>query len=172
MEVALKLAYEFARRKRGVKAPRSCHYKGAYHGDTIGAVSLGHIDMFPQAYNGLLFKSDSCARAVLLSMPAQPGETAARRRARVPQMQLGSASPKVEKRFSAQKQKGDSYAAFVVEPLIQGAAGMIPQPNGWLKRVNEIARSSGSLLIADEVMTGLRTHRRDRSRCIALRFAS
>ena len=60
----------------------------------------------------------------------------------------------VEKKFAAQKRKGNPYAAFVFEPLIQGAAGMIPQPRGWLRRVAEIARDHGALLIADEVMTG------------------
>lgn len=61
---------------------------------------------------------------------------------------------KVEQKFSVQKKRGNPYAAFVFEPLMQGAAGMIPQPEGWLKRVTDIARAHGSLLIADEVMTG------------------
>ena len=60
----------------------------------------------------------------------------------------------VEKKFAAQRRKGNPYAAFVFEPLIQGAAGMIPQPAGWLRQVAEIARHHGALLIADEVMTG------------------
>src|ERR1019366_1436999 len=60
----------------------------------------------------------------------------------------------VEKKFAAQKRKGKSYAAFVFEPLMQGSAGMIPQPSGWLKQVADIARNHGALLIADEVMTG------------------
>lgn len=60
----------------------------------------------------------------------------------------------VEQKFSARKKRGNPYAAFVFEPLMQGAAGMIPQPQGWLKRVTEIARAHGTLLIADEVMTG------------------
>jgi adenosylmethionine-8-amino-7-oxononanoate aminotransferase len=60
----------------------------------------------------------------------------------------------VEQKFLAQKKKGNPFAAFVFEPLMQGAAGMIPQPDGWLKRVAEIARGHGVLLIADEVMTG------------------
>ena len=60
----------------------------------------------------------------------------------------------VEKKFAAQKRKGNPYAAFVFEPLMQGAAGMIPQPAGWLRQVAEIARGHGALLIADEVMTG------------------
>jgi adenosylmethionine-8-amino-7-oxononanoate aminotransferase len=60
----------------------------------------------------------------------------------------------VEQTFSAQKTKKNPYAAFVFEPAMQGAAGMIPQPETWLKRVSEIARGHGALLIADEVMTG------------------
>jgi adenosylmethionine-8-amino-7-oxononanoate aminotransferase len=60
----------------------------------------------------------------------------------------------VEQKFSARKKKGNPFAAFVFEPLMQGAAGMIPQPEGWLRQVAEIARGHGSLLIVDEVMTG------------------
>src|ERR1019366_2027021 len=60
----------------------------------------------------------------------------------------------VEKKFSAQKKKGNPFAAFVFEPLMQGAAGMISQPDGWLRKVADISRSHGALLIADEVMTG------------------
>src|SRR5262245_25752297 len=59
LEVALKLAYEFTRRTRGPRPePRFLSLEGAYHGDTIGAVSLGHLGLFHQAYSGLLFKSD------------------------------------------------------------------------------------------------------------------
>jgi len=61
---------------------------------------------------------------------------------------------KVEQRFAAQKKRGNPYAAMIVEPLMQGAAGMIPQPPGWLRQVAEIVRGHGALLIADEVMTG------------------
>jgi adenosylmethionine-8-amino-7-oxononanoate aminotransferase len=60
----------------------------------------------------------------------------------------------VEQKFAVQKRKGNSFAAFVFEPLIQGSAGMIPQPDGWLRQVTSIARHHGALLIADEVMTG------------------
>ena len=153
MEVALKLAYEFARRTRGVGSPRFLSLKGAYHGDTIGAVSLGHIDLFHKAYSGLLFKADSVPAPYCYRCPhnrAKPQRADAREYRKC----NWECVAKVEKRFSAQKQKGDSYAAFVVEPLIQGAAGMIAQPSGWLKRISDIARSHGSLLIADEVMTG------------------
>src|SRR5262249_36552511 len=59
MEVALKLAYEFARRTLGRARPRFLSLRGAYHGDTVGAASLGHIDLFHKAYAGLLFKTDT-----------------------------------------------------------------------------------------------------------------
>ena len=58
MEVALKLAYEFARRTGRSRKPKFLTLEGAYHGDTVGAVALGHIDLFHKAYAGLLFKTD------------------------------------------------------------------------------------------------------------------
>jgi len=153
LEVALKLAYEFTRRTRKIKLPKFLSLAGAYHGDTVGAVSLGHIDLFHQAYGGLLFKSDKVMSPYCYRCPfnrAKPERADARYYRRCNWECVG----KVEQKFSARKQKGNSYAAFVFEPLMQGAAGMIPQPAGWLQRVAEIARGHGALLIADEVMTG------------------
>ena len=153
MEVALKLAYEFARRTRGTKSPRFLSLHGAYHGDTIGAVSLGHIDLFHKSYAGLLFKTDSVPAPHCYRCPhnrAKPERADARDYRKC----NWECVAKVEKRFATKKKSGEFYAAFVVEPLIQGAAGMIAQPAGWLKRVNEITRAHGSLLVADEVMTG------------------
>ena len=152
MEVALKLAYEFARRTRGIKSPRFLSLQGAYHGDTMGAVSLGHIDLFHKSYRGLIFKTDSVPAPYCYRCPhnrAKPERADAREYRRC----NWECVAKVEQRF--EKQKSDEpYAAFVVEPLVQGAAGMIAQPQGWLKRVGDLTRRHGSLLIADEVMTG------------------
>lgn len=153
LEVALKLAYEFTRRTRGPGSrPRFLSLAGAYHGDTIGAVSLGHIDLFHKAYGGMLFATDQVMSPYCYRCPfnrAKPERDDARKYRRCHWECVGQ----VEKKFSAQKKKGNPYAAFVFEPLIQGAAGMIPQPSGWLARVGEIARSHGALLVADEVMT-------------------
>ena len=154
LEVALKLAYQFTRRTRGAKSkPKFLSLTGAYHGDTIGAVSLGHIDLFHKAYGGMLFPTDQvmspfCYRCSFNR--AKPERTDARKYRQCHWECVGL----VEKKFAAQKMKGNPYAAFVFEPLMQGAAGMIPQPSGWLGQVTEIARSHGALLIADEVMTG------------------
>lgn len=153
MEVALKLAYEFARRTRGLKRPRFLALDGAYHGDTVGAVSLGHIDLFHKAYAGLLFKTDKVMSPYCYRCPfnrAKPERSDARDSRKCNWECVG----KVEQKFAAQTKRGNPYAAFVFEPLMQGAAGMIPQPAGWLQRVAEIARSHGAQLIADEVMTG------------------
>ena len=154
LEVALKLAYEFTRRTRGAKSkPRFLSLDGAYHGDTIGAVSLGHIDLFHQAYGGMLFKTDQVMSPYCYRCPfnrAKPERDDARNYRQCNWECVGL----VEKKFSAQKKKGNPFAAFVFEPLMQGAAGMIPQPFGWLRQVADIARSHGALLIADEVMTG------------------
>ena len=162
LEVALKLAYEFTRRTRGKQVgrassraaqPKFLSLEGAYHGDTVGAVSLGHIDLFHKAYAGLLFKTDKVMSPYCYRCPfnrAHP-ERADARTYRKCNWECVS---QVEQTFSAQKTKKNPYAAFVFEPAMQGAAGMIPQPETWLKRVSEIARGHGALLIADEVMTG------------------
>jgi len=153
VEVALKLAYEFARRAGFSKKPKFLSLQGAYHGDTVGAVSVGHIDLFHKAYAGLVFQTDKvmapyCYRCPFNRARPERGDARDYRQCRWECLDV------VEKTFARQTKKGNPYAAFVVEPLIQGAAGMIPQPAGWLGRVAEITRSHRSLLIADEVMTG------------------
>jgi adenosylmethionine---8-amino-7-oxononanoate aminotransferase len=154
LEVALKLAYEFTRRTRGSKSkPRFLSLAGAYHGDTLGAVAVGHIDLFHRAWSGLLFKTDKVASPYCYRCPfnrARPERADAREYRRCNWECVGQ----VEAKFEAAKKRKNPYAAFVVEPLVQGAAGMIPQPSGWLRRVADIARGQGALLIADEVMTG------------------
>ncbi|MSU59840.1 MAG: aminotransferase class III-fold pyridoxal phosphate-dependent enzyme [Pedosphaera sp.] len=154
MEVALKLAYEFTRRTRGKQSrPKFLSLDGAYHGDTVGAVSLGHIDLFHKAYGGLLFKSDKVMSPYCYRCPfnrAKPERADAREYRKCNWECVGL----VEKKFRAQKKRGNPYAGFVFEPLMQGAAGMIPQPDGWLRQVTDLARAHGALLIADEVMTG------------------
>ena len=154
LEVALKLAYEFTRRARATKSRTAfLSLEGAYHGDTVGAVSLGHIDLFHQAYGGLLFKSDKVMSPYCYRCPfnrAKPERADAREYRKCNWECVG----KAEQKFSARRKKGNPFAAFVFEPSVQGAAGIIPQPDGWLRRTADIARAHGALLIADEVMTG------------------
>ena len=153
MEAALKMAYEFARRSGLSRKPKFLSLQSAYHGDTVGAVSLGHIDLFHKAYGGLLFKSDKVMAPFCYRCPFNRAKPE-RADARTYRKCNWECAGKLEQKFSAQKKKGAPYAAFIFEPLIQGAAGMVPQPEGWLRRADEIARGHGALLIADEVMTG------------------
>lgn len=154
MEVALKLAYEFAKRTRGLKKPKFLSLHGAYHGDTVGAVSLGHIDLFHKTYAGLLFKTDRVMAPYCYRCPFNRANPE-RADARTYRKCNWECTGEVAKAFERQPKRAP-YAAFVVEPLIQGAAGMIPQPAGWLRDVAQIARNHGAQIIADEVMTAFR----------------
>jgi len=109
--------------------------------------------LFHKAYAGLLFKTDRVMSPYCYRCPfnrAKPERADAREYRQCGWECIG----KVEQRFAAQKKRGNPYAGFVFEPLMQGAAGMVPQPSGWLRQVTDIARGHGALLIADEVMTG------------------
>lgn len=154
MEVALKLAFEYARRTGLSRRPKFLSLNNSYHGDTIGAVSLGHVDLFHKAYGQLLFKSDQvqapyCYRCRFNRARPERADARTYRRCQ------WECVAKVESKFAQQKRRtGETYAAMVVEPVIQGVAGMVVHPEGWLRRVTSIVRSHGSQLIADEVMTG------------------
>jgi adenosylmethionine-8-amino-7-oxononanoate aminotransferase len=118
-----------ARRTREPKRKQTFLTFGeAYHGDTIGSVSLGGIDLFHAVYGPLLFRS------VRAPSPAAPGALAA-----------------VEALF---ERHHDTLAAAVVEPLIQGAAGMLVQPDGFLRRLRALCDAHDVLLLCDEVATG------------------
>lgn len=153
MEVALKLSFQYSRRTGFSKNPKFLSLDNAYHGDTVGAVSLGHIDLFHKAYEPLLFKADKTAAPFCYRCPHNKAKSE-RTDARECRKCNWECLDALEKKFSAQKKKGNPYAAFTFEPLMQGAAGMIAQPKGWLSRATKIAKSYGAQLIADEVMTG------------------
>jgi adenosylmethionine-8-amino-7-oxononanoate aminotransferase len=154
MEVSLKLAYEYARRTGLSSRPRFLSLAGAYHGDTVGAVSLGHIDLFHKAYGGLLFHSDSARAPYCYRCPNNHAKPE-RADARTYHECRWQCMEQLEEKFASQKRRSKPYAGFVFEPVMQGAAGLIAQPDGWLRRAAGIARSHGALLIADEIMTGL-----------------
>jgi adenosylmethionine-8-amino-7-oxononanoate aminotransferase len=153
MEVALKLAYEFSRRTGRSRQPRFLSLDNAYHGDTVGAASLGQIPLFRKSYAGLMFKTDKvpapyCYRCRFNRAKPERADAREYRKCSWECVQL------LERKFEKQKKGGNPYSGFVFEPLIQGAAGMIPQPAGWLGKATKLARHHGALLVADEVMTG------------------
>lgn len=154
MEAALKLAHEYGRRTRGPRpAPRFLSLRGAYHGDTVGAMSLGHSGTFHRPFADLMFRSDAVMAPYCYRCPFNRARPE-RRDAREYRQCSWECVGEVEKRVARATATRRPYAAFVYEPRLQGAAGMIPQPEGWLPRVAEITRAAGALLVADEVMTG------------------
>jgi adenosylmethionine-8-amino-7-oxononanoate aminotransferase len=153
MEAALKMAWQFSLRTGRGPRPKFLSLQSAYHGDTVGAMSLGHIDLFHRTHAGLLFKTDRAPAPYCYRCPFNRARPE-RADARLYRQCQWECTEVLEQKFAAQKKKGHPYAAFVFEPLMQGAAGMVPQPEGWLRRAARIARAHGALLVADEVLTG------------------
>ena len=144
VEVALKMAFQYWRQKPDPE-PRRTRFLAlgdAYHGDTLGDVSVGGVERFHAMFGPLLFPDAPRAEPALLPLPARPG--AARLRDR-PAWARSSGS--------CDAHPGE-VAAVVVEPLVQGAAGMIVHPEGYLQGLRELTREHGTLLIADEVAVG------------------
>jgi adenosylmethionine-8-amino-7-oxononanoate aminotransferase len=143
VEVALKMAFQFWRqcpRPRQGKT-KFLALQSAYHGDTLGDVSVGDVARFHRLFGPLLFPALRAPSPYCYRCP----------------LGLERASCQVdcvEKLASLVRDHADELAAVVVEPLVQGAAGMITAPAGYLRRVRDVTREHGVLLIADEVATG------------------
>jgi adenosylmethionine-8-amino-7-oxononanoate aminotransferase len=138
VEVALKVAFQFWRNRGRSEKQRFLKLSGAYHGDTLGAVSVGGISLFHEIYRPLLFDTFEapapyCYRCLHREDCGQQCLT------------------RLEELVAAHHAE---LAAVIVEPVMQGAAGMIPQPPGYLARVREVTRRHNVLLIADEVAVG------------------
>lgn len=123
-EIALKMAFQYWQQKGRPEKTRFLALRNSYHGDTIGSVSVGGIELFHQIFHPLLFQVD-----FLEDFDFQ----------------------KMERLFA---DKGREWAACIVEPLVQGAAGMLLQPPGFLRALQELCRRHEVLLICDEVATG------------------
>jgi adenosylmethionine-8-amino-7-oxononanoate aminotransferase len=142
VEIALKIAFQFSKQKENGRSKHTfLSFTNAYHGDTIGSVSLGGIDLFHEIYGPLLFPVHRapypyCYRCPLEKFSPSCGMECLNR---------------VEDILSAHHEE---IAALVIEPMIQGAAGMITSPKGYLKGIRELTKKYRVLLIADEVATG------------------
>ncbi|MBI3333441.1 MAG: adenosylmethionine--8-amino-7-oxononanoate transaminase [Candidatus Omnitrophica bacterium] len=141
VEIALKMAFQYWRQNGSPRRRRFLHFVNAYHGDTIGSVSVGGIDLFHRTYRPLLFKGFKVPSPYCYRCPLKLA---------YPSCGIACLKP-FEKAVRAHRRE---IAAVVVEPALQGAAGVITQPKGWLKRVERVCRKNGLLLIADEVAVG------------------
>jgi adenosylmethionine-8-amino-7-oxononanoate aminotransferase len=123
-EVAVKMAYQYWQHRGEPARTGFVCLRDAYHGDTLGSVSVGGIELFHSLFRPLLFDA----------WQAQPGD-------------LGHMRALLEAH-------GAQVAAVVMEPLVQGAAGMLVHPDGYLRGVRALCDEFGVLLICDEVATG------------------
>ncbi len=144
VEIALKMAFQYWQQHPDPDRRQKTRFvalKGAYHGDTLGAVSVGGIETFHAVFGPLCFpvyhaENPHCYRCPYgLEFPACDIHC-------------------LESMESILDAHGTEVAAVVVEPGMQAAAGMLPLPPGWLRRVRELCDRHDVLLIADEVATG------------------
>ncbi len=143
VEIALKIAFQYWQQKSAEFHRKTgfLSFTEAYHGDTIGSVSVGGIDLFHAIYKPLLFQtrkieSPYCYRCRYTLTYPDCQKTC-----------LVHAERTIQKYASV-------TAALVIEPLVQGAAGMLTQPPGYLQKIRELCTKYKILMIADEVATG------------------
>jgi len=141
VEVALKMAFQYWIHKgvSGRNSFLSLNY--GYHGDTLGAVSIGGIDIFHSTFQPLLFKSYKAPAPYCY------------------RCEMGKSCPAcsfacLKEMENILQQHSTEIAAVVIEPVVQAAGGMIVWPGGYLKGVGELCYKYDVLLIADEVATG------------------
>jgi adenosylmethionine---8-amino-7-oxononanoate aminotransferase len=123
-EAALKMAFQYWQQVGEPQRTGFVCLRDAYHGDTVGSVSVGGIELFHSLYRPLLFEAWQAA-------PGDAGDLAA-----------------------VLEAHGDRVAAVILEPLVQGAAGMLVHPEGYLRAARELCDRHGVFLICDEVATG------------------
>jgi len=143
VEIALKIAFQYWQQKGGKHRSKTgfISLSEAYHGDTIGSVSVGGMDLFHTIYKPLLFQtrkimSPHCYRCTL-------GKTH-------PACRMAC----IEQAEDVIRKHGATSAALIIEPLVQGAAGMLMQPAGYLRKIRRLCTKYNVLMIVDEVATG------------------
>ena len=143
VEVALKLAYQYHQQKACAENGRTKFLcvGNAYHGDTLGSVSVGSMDVFHRTYRHLLFETVTVPSPVATRISTSYTK----------ELWLEHCYDQATQLFA---QHHASTAAFVMEPLVQGAAGILVHPPGYLTHIRNLCDKYGVLLIADEVAVG------------------
>ncbi len=144
VEVALKMAFQYWRQRPDPR-PGKVKYLAlsrAYHGDTLGDVSVGDVSQFHSLFSPLLFSTERAPSPYCYRCPLG----LERSRCRI------DCAASLEEIVRG---RHEELAAVVLEPLVQGAAGMIVAPEGFLRRVRDVTAAHGVLLIADEVAVGI-----------------
>jgi adenosylmethionine-8-amino-7-oxononanoate transaminase len=141
VEIALKMAVQYWQLSGQTKRTRVASLAESYHGDTVGSMSLGYSETFHRFHKSLLFPVLRLTPPHVFRYLKRTNEEEA----------LRLAILEAEEKLAQEK---DSLAAFAIEPLMQGAAGMWSQPPGYVWALREICRRYGILFITDEVATG------------------
>jgi adenosylmethionine-8-amino-7-oxononanoate aminotransferase len=141
VEIALKMAFQYWQLRGEVRRTQFVALTEAYHGDTIGAVSVGYSEAFHRFFKPLLFPCHKLNPPHVFRWQRGLDANAA----------LQAALTEAEALLAA---KGPEIAALIVEPLMQGAAGMWAHPAAYLRALRDLTRQHGVLLICDEVATG------------------
>lgn len=139
VEIAIKMAVQYWQHKGKKGKHKFITMKEAYHGDTIGAVSVGAIDLYHETFHALLFPS------IKLPYPYTY---------RSPYKQEEIVKKSLEEMERLLQEQSHEIAAVIVEPIVQGASGIIVMPEGYLKGLRKLCTQYNVLLIADEVATG------------------
>lgn len=140
VEIAIKMAYQYWQNKGKQKKKKFVTLTNNYHGDTIGAISIGNVDLFHRVYGSLMFPTLKAPFPLQYRSPYS-GE------AEVKDWALTELKAIFQEHH-------EEIAAITLEPLMQGAGGMNVMPAGYLKGVAELCRKFNILLIVDEVATG------------------
>lgn len=144
MEVALKMAFQYWRQCATPRPEKNrfVALTGAYHGDTLGDVSVGGVEQYRRMFGPLLFDVLRVPAPDISRLPEGMGP-------------VDAAAHYLKRVEEVLREHHRSVAAFVIEPLIQGAAGIVMQPEGYLRGVRELTRQYDCLMIADEVAVGM-----------------
>ncbi len=138
-EAAIKIAYQAARQRREDR-PLYVHVAEGYHGDTLGAVSLGGVELFHSTYRPLLIETRMLSSPGVLA----PGQSRAARAAEV-----------LDELVAMLERDGSRVCAVVVEPMMQAAGGMLTHDASFLRGVRRQCDASGAAMLVDEVATGI-----------------
>ncbi len=142
VEIALKMAYQYWQLRGETQRYKFLKLSEAYHGDTIGAVSLGGMDLFHERFDRLLFETIMVPTPHVYRNPFDTND----------EQEI------IDRYFELSEElvrkHADQACGFIVEPIIQGAAGMIVHPDGYLKHLRDLTSRHNMLLIADEVAVG------------------
>ena len=141
VEIALKMAFQYWQNLGNSQKTTFLCLKNAYHGDTLGALSVGGIDAFHRLFAPLLFESIQVQAPYCFRCPWGQNLESCKR----------ECFEALEKAFL---EHNEQACAFILEPKIQAAGGMIVHPEGYLKKSKELSERYGVLMIVDEVATG------------------